>query len=186
MRRPYLIVSSILSLMLAGWFIFMISPTLARRDKIRNDLSDANIQFKDFENIMLKAPEYYKTHENIKHQKLQLSSRLYSKENLLSLFKDLENRANENELKVIEFTPSVEELLLMNRLLPNENKPQTLNIVVTLSGTLKNIGAFMQGVESQSFYQGVDLCRITNTVDGQMNSNLVYGFRAVLGTIGDY
>jgi Tfp pilus assembly protein PilO len=186
MRRTYLIVASILTLMLTAWFIFMITPTLAKRDKIKNDLSDANIQFKDFENIMLKAPEFYKTHENIKQQKLQLSSKLYSKENLLSLFKELESRASENNLKVIEFTPSVEELLLMNRLLPNENKPQTLNIVVTLSGTLKNIGAFMEGVESQGFYQGVDLCRITNSADGQMNSNLVYGFKAVLGAIGEY
>jgi len=77
----------------------------------------------------------------------------------------------------------VEELLRINHLLPDDNKPQTLNIIVTLRGRLTDIGLFVKGVESENFYQGVEFCRILNSVDGQINSNFVYGFKAVLGAI---
>ena len=183
MKQRHIIVLSIFVIMTAAWYILLVQPTQQKYTKIRSDLYNAYTQIKDFKKIMMIAPEFYKNHDKIKRQKMQLSSQLYSKENLLSLFDELENRAKNNNLEVVEFTPSVEELLRINHLLPDENKPQTLNIVVTLSGGLKDIGTFVKGVESENFYQGVDFCLITNSIDGQINSNFIYGLKAVLGTI---
>ena len=183
MKQRHIIVISICVIITAAWYVLLVMPTQQKYASIQSNLFDANTQIKDFKNIMKIAPEFYKTHENIKRQKMQLSSQLYSKENLLSLFDELENRAKENRLEVIEFTPSVEELLRINRLMPDENKPQTLNIIITLKGRLRDIGTFVKGVETENFYQGVDFCRILNSVDGQVNSDFVYGFKAVLGAI---
>jgi len=174
---------SIFIIITVAWYVLLVTPARQNYSEMQNNLRDAYSQIKDFRKIMIMAPEFYKSHERIKRQKLQLSSQLYSRENLLSLFDELENRANKNNLDVIEFTPSVEELLEINHTLPDENKPQTLNIIVTLNGRLENIGGFVKGVESENFYQGVDFCRITNSVDGQINSNFIYGFKAVLGAI---
>lgn len=185
MKKRHYIVGAIAIAMILLWFLVLVGPTLEKRAKIRVELQIANQQFQDFEKIVTSAPEFYRTHEKIKLQKEKLASQLYSKENLLSLFKDLEDRAARNNLKVIEFTPSVEELLLMNRLVLDGNSPQTLNIVVTLSGELRDLGNFLKGVESQNFYQGIDMCRISNSVDGQKNSNMILGFKAVLGTLGN-
>lgn len=184
MKKRHYIIGGIVFVMIILWFFVLIGPTLEKGVKIRLDLQTANQQFQDFENIVMSAPEFYKTHEKIRLQKEHLASQLYSKENLLSLFKELEDRAAKHNLKVIEFTPSVEELLIMNRLVLDGDNPQTLNIVVTLSGTLQDFGDFLKGVESQNFYQGVDMCRISNSVDGQKNSNMIFGFKAVLGTLG--
>lgn len=183
MKQRHIIVISILVIMTSVWYVLLVGPTNQKHTELQSRLYDANIQVKDFQKIMMIAPEYYKNHENIKRQKLQLNSQLYSKENLLSLFDELKDRANKNNLKVVEFTPSVEELLRINHLLPDENKPQTLNIVVTLNGRLQDIGSFVKGVEAENFYQGVDLCRITNSLNGQVNSVFIYGFKAVLGAI---
>ncbi len=183
MKQRHIIVISICLFMIAAWYVLLVIPTRQRFSELQKNLYNANVQISDFRKIMMIAPEFYKNHENIKRQKLQLSSQLYSKENLLSLFDELESMAKNNNLIVIEFTPSVEELLRINHVLPEDNKPQTLNIIITLSGQLADIGTFVKGVESENFYQGVDFCRILNSVDGQINSNFVYGFKAVLGTI---
>ncbi len=183
MKQRHIIVLSICMFMIATWYVLLVIPTKQKFTELQNNLHNANVQISDFRKIMMIAPEFYETHEKIKRQKLQLSSQLYSKENLLSLFDELENMAEKNGLDVIEFTPSVEELLRINHQMPEDNKPQTLNIIVTLSGQLADIGTFVKGVESENFYQGVDFCRILNSVDGQINSNFVYGFKAVLGAI---
>ena len=183
MKQRHFIIISIFIIMTAAWHVLLTMPTRQKHSELQSNLYDANMQIKDFRKIMMMAPEFYKNHEKIKLQKMQLSSQLYSKENLLSLFDELESRANKNNLDVIEFTPSVEELLLINRLMPDDNKPQTLNIAVTLNGRLKNIGTILKGVEAENFYQGVDFCRITNSIDGQINSDFIYGFKAVLGAI---
>jgi len=183
MKQRHVIFISIFVLLIASWYVLLVIPTKQELSKLQSSLYDANAQITDFHKIMMIAPEFYKNHENIKRQKLQLSSQLYSKKNLLSLFDELEDRAKTNNLEVIEFTPSVEELLRINHLLPEDNKPQTLNMVITLKGRLYDIGNFVKGVETENFYQGVDFCRILNTVDGQVNSNFVYGFKAVLGAI---
>lgn len=184
MKQRHIIVLSIFVIISSVWYIFLAIPAKQKHFELQNSLSDANSQIDDFQNIMMIAPEFYKNHENIERQKLHLSSQLYSKENILSLFDELENRAKENRLKVVEFTPSVEELLRINRLMPDDSKPQTLNIIVTLNGRLKDIGAFVKAVEAENFYQGVDFCRILNSVDGQINSDFIYAFKAVLGALG--
>ncbi len=183
MKQRHIIVLSISIIMIAVWYILLVQPTRQKYAKINTDLYDSYTQIKDFKKIMMTAPEFYKKHDRIKQQQLHLSSQLYSKENLLSLFDELENRAKSNNLNVIEFTPSVEELLRLNQILPDENKPQTLNIVIRLDGRLIDIGTFVKGIESESFYQGVDFCNISNSLDGKINSNFTFGFKAVLGTI---
>lgn len=183
MKQRHIIVLSISIIMLAVWYILLVQPTQQEHTKINIEITDAQTQIKDFKHIMMIAPEYYKNHDRIKQEKMRLSSLLYSKDNLLSLFDELESRAKTNNLRVVEFTPSVEELLRINHLIPDESKPQTLNIVITLKGRLQDLGAFVKGVEAENFYQGVDFCIITNSLDGQKNSDFVYGLKAVLGTL---
>ena len=92
--------------MIAIWYVLLVIPTKQKFSKIQNKLSDADTQITDFKKIMMIAPEFYKNHENIKRQKLQLSSQLYSKENLLSLFDEIENRASENNVMIVHSSNS--------------------------------------------------------------------------------
>ena len=184
MKRRHLIAGTIMPGMLTAWFLLLILPTMERQHRLKADLHQAEIHLADFGNIIKLAGEYCKTHAKIMDKKEQITSQLYSRENLMSLFDALERMALDNGLKVVEFTPSVEELLMMNRTLPDENKPQVLNIVMTLKGGLRNMGDFLRKIESEKYYQGIDICRITNTAEGQENSDIVYGFKALLGVVG--
>ncbi|MCP4706575.1 MAG: hypothetical protein GY865_18405, partial [candidate division Zixibacteria bacterium] len=100
MKQRHIIVLSISIIMIAVWYILLVQPTRQKYAKINTDLYDSYTQIKDFKKIMMIAPEFYKKHDRIKQQQLHLSSQLYSKENLLSLFDELENRAKSNDLKV--------------------------------------------------------------------------------------
>lgn len=184
MKRRHLIAGTVMAAMLAAWFLLLILPTMEKQRRLKADLHQAEIHLSDFEKIIKLAGEYYKAHARIIDKKEQIASQLYSRENLMSLFDALEKMASDNDLKVIEFTPSVEELLMMNRILPDENKPQVLNIVMNLKGGLRNVGQFLRDIESEKYYQGIDICRITNTAEGQEKSDIVYGFKALLGIVG--
>lgn len=184
MKRRHLIAGTVMAGMLAVWFLLLILPTIEKQHRLRADLRQAEIHLADFEKIIKLAGEYCKTHAMIIDKKEQITSQLYSRENLMSLFDALEKMASDNGLRVIEFTPSVEELLMMNRTLPDENKPQVLNIVMNLKGRLRDLGAFLHEIESEKYYQDIDICRITNTAEGQEKSDIVYGFKALLGVVG--
>lgn len=86
MKQRHIIVISLFVIITSAWYLLLVIPTQQKHSRLRNSLDTANLQIKDFRNIMMIAPEFYKNHEELKRQKLHLTSQLYSKENLLSLF----------------------------------------------------------------------------------------------------
>ena len=183
MKSRYIISLTVIIIIFLAWSFLLVRPAIDKGKAVSNSLNESEKQLRDFKNIILQAPEFIKKHKEIAGQKEKMVSQLYTKEDLMALFDDLENKTIKHGLKLIEITPSVEELLRLNRQLPSDDLPQILDIVINLRGRLKNLGQFLQEVESESFYQRLNLCIISNTVEGREYSDITYGVKAVLGTI---
>ena len=183
MKSRYIISLAVVMAIALLWSFLLVRPALDKENAVCRELSESEKQLDEFKNIILQAPEYIKKHREIAGQKEKMVSQLYTKEDLMVLFDDLEKKTIKHRLKLVEITPSVEELLRLNRQLPSDNLPQILDIIINLRGSLKNVGQFLQEVEAENFYQGINLCTISNAEEGQEYSDITYGFKAVLGTI---
>ena len=182
--KQYHIISGLAGIaIIAIFYILLIGPALDESGRLETELDKAERNLTDFNRTMLEAPEFFKMHRDILSQKKTLTSQLYTKEDLIRLFDDFEKKARKHDLKITEITPSVEELLLLNRKLPSEIEPQMLNLTIYLRGGYIAAGNFIREMEEQKFYQGLDHCRIANNDPYSAYSDIKFSFRAVLGTI---
>ncbi|MDP1086157.1 hypothetical protein Q6245_27720, partial [Klebsiella pneumoniae] len=77
----------------------------------------------DFNKTLAELSNYVQTSSNLESHKVELSSRLYSKNEILKLFRQLESDAVRNNLKITEIIPPLEELLELNKTFPNSEEP---------------------------------------------------------------
>ncbi len=183
MKQHHIIIGLAAIALVAISYIALIGPALDNAKRLNNELLKADRNLEDINRTMLEAPEFFKMHRDILNKKKTLTSQLYTKEDLIRLFEDFEKKATRHHLKITEITPSVEELLLLNRKIPSETDPQILNLTIYLRGGFINVGNFIKEMEAQKFYQGIDNCRITNNGPYSADSNIKFSFRAVLGTL---
>jgi len=183
MKQYHIITALAATAIAAIAYIVMIGPSFDEARRLDEEINKANVSLADFKRTMLEAPEFFKMHRDILNKKKHLTSQLYTKEDLIRLFDDFEAKARKHHLKITEITPSVEELLLLNRKLPSDAEPQILNLTVYLRGGFIEAGNFIREMESQKFYQDIDHCRISNNDPYSGNSEIKFSFRAVLGTL---
>lgn len=185
MKRRYIISIAAAALILAVWFLFLIIPQMKKRNEIRVALAESESRIEDFREIMVRIPEYFDARQHLSQRKKHLISMLYSKDDLLRLFDDMTEKLSKHDLVLVEISPSLVELLAMNKQMPDEYEPQLLDINIRLSGPLQSIGQFVREVESQNFYKGMNFFRISNPAEDRRFSDVSYSFKAILGTIKD-
>ncbi len=185
MRKRHLItLISVLGLS-AIWYLFLLSPALQRRDAIAFQINEAEKQLADFYRIVTEFPSNFNSQKEMAHRKELLLSQLFSKDHIMRLFDSIEKIAEQHDVRLVEISPSVEELLRLNREMPKKGQPQILELSLNLKGTLENVGRFIGEIERGNFYKGVSLCGIMNPQAGHKESDIQYRFKAVLGAIED-
>lgn len=167
------------------WYLFIASPQLQENRKLRSSVDESERQLADLRNVIVKIPEYCNMRQKMLEEKHLLISRLYSKDDLIKLFDEFAGRAHLHDLELVEISPSLQELLELNNVSPDANSPRMLDMTLKFRGTLSNAGRFIEEIEKQSFYKGLNHCRISNPVEKRPLSDISLGFRAVLGTIKD-
>lgn len=185
MKKRYIITIAVTLPVLLLWFLFMMSPQMKKKNEIKASVAEAEKRLDDFKRTMREFPGYFNARQRLLQERISLVSKLYSKEDLVKLFDEMEKKSIKHELTLVELSPSVEKLLALNRNMPEENQPRLLDIVVKARGHLKNIGLYIKEIESGAFYKGLNYCRISNPAEYREFSDVSYSFRAILGTIKD-
>ncbi|UCD17663.1 MAG: hypothetical protein JSV44_01820 [Candidatus Zixiibacteriota bacterium] len=183
MRQRYLIIFASLIGMTALWFLFLLSPVIRQRQEISAKTVETKDRLVEFNRIMADFPRHFKLEKEFLKRRELLSSQLYSKGDLIRLFDEFEGIAQKHHVRLIEISPSIEELLALNRRAAKDTLPQILEISLQINGPFCDAGEFIREIEARSFYKGLRFCRIINDVDGRKTSDIKYTFMAVLGTM---
>jgi len=183
MKTRYIISIAILLAIVSAWYLLMLAPQMKKAGEIRASLETSDRMLNDFKNIIERFPQYFKAQKELSSKRRMVLSKLYTKDDLIKLFDKIESESERYNLRLVEITPSIEELLKLNRMMQMDNQPHSLDIEIKQRGSLQNIGEYMRFIESQEFYHGMNHCRISNPVETRQFSDLTFGFKAILGTI---
>lgn len=166
----------------AGWYLLLMSPLKNEENRVASARAEVETNIADYEKKLLEFPEFYRAEKEILEKRKVLISQLYSKEDLIKLFRRFEENAMRFRLNLLEITPSIEELLKLNKL-SEDGQPQQLNMMVRLSGDFPALGSFVRTIEEEKFYQGANFCRVTSIGQGEAFPEMTFGFKAVLGAL---
>ncbi len=183
MKRRLVLYSGIALTLLVAWSLLLYSPLSNELVSAQVRTVQAKQQIAEFRRIMSELPVYLETHRVLEQNRTDLNEALYARDDILELFDWISNRAQALNLKVIEITPPVEELLLLNNLMPDPDKPPFLNLTVRLQGGYVNFGNYVAFIESAEFFRGVNMCQITTSLDQAGPTDFLIGFQALLGQI---
>lgn len=184
MNKQSYILSFLMGAILCCWFFFVCNPYLKENKMLESKISEQQIQLLDFEQTIALLPQFINDREQLKEKKEYLNSKLYTKEEVIKLFKHLEEKASDYQLTVSEITPPIEELLELNNQIPDSTKPQFLNIGVYVTGTYIEFGKFIQMIENDPYFRGINICQISGSKDYNQELSLYIGFKALLGGLG--
>ena len=185
MRRRYIITLAVVCPLFVLWLILFMVPQKKSEKLIEQSLTESEKRVINYRTIMHEFPDYIQSRHQLFEKKKHLLSKLYSKDDLVKLFSRFENKSKGYDIRIIEITPSVDELLKLNRQLLKENKPQVLRIEIRMQAGLSDVGRFIQEIENEDFYFGLNFCQISNPPAGEEYSEIRFGFNAILGTIRD-
>ncbi len=141
-------------------------------------------QLAEAQQFTLQLPAFMDTQERLQAQRIDLNSRLYAAADIMALLRELRDQAAELNLRVIEITPSIDELLRLNQALTRSSEPQYLNIEILLSGEFVSLGEFVRHIEHEEYTRGINRCIMSGARDGSEPLQMQFGFRALLGTGG--
>lgn len=163
------------------WVFLQFIPYVEKSAQITGLTIEAEQLLQDFTNTIDMLPEILKQKEQLLSQKLLLNSKLYTKAEVLNLFNELKTKAGIQQLEVTEITPSVEELLHLNSIVPDSTQPQFLNIGLNVVGSYINFGKFVTTLEKEKYFRGINRCIIVGKIDENDEISMFIGFKALLG-----
>lgn len=167
--------------MLAVWFILGYSRLQRAHFQYHEQAVNARAALADFSATLAQLPDFIDTRTSLDQARTALSSRLYSKQDILRLLSQLRQFAKESKITIHEISPPVEELLRVNASIPDRTSPLFIDINITLEGDFISFGRFVGKLEQQTFYRGVNFCRILGSPDLPEPPRHQFGFKALLG-----
>jgi hypothetical protein len=185
MKKRHIIAIASIIIVITVWSFFLALPEYRENSRLKKQLTSSESQLSDYNNIMREFSTTFKAYEQLLQRKEHLISKLFSKDDVLKLLNELNRLSSEYNIEIAELSPSVEELIALNKILPRDGQPLELDIVVKMHGRFQNIGRFIKIIEQENFYKGLNFCHIHNQAIGDPRSFASYGFKAMLGTIGE-
>jgi hypothetical protein len=184
--KQWIVSYSVAGLGLAGlWFLLIFVPLHKEGARLESQTLESRRQLDDFKRRVSEVPRFIQARQKLMEQKAFLSSKLYTKGDLLKLFEQLERQAHNEDLAITEISPPIDELLYLNSLVPDSTQPQFLNFVLKLEGNYINFGRFVGHVEKSDYFRGINECQIsggkeTRNADGYVQFQL--DLKALLGS----
>jgi len=174
----------VLALTLIGlWLFLLYTPLHKEQAAIVTQIEEARQQLDDFKTIMNKLPGFLKIRKKLEAERSVLRSKLYAKNDILMLFQHLYQQAKDENVMITEISPPIEELLQLNRIIPDSNQIQLLNINLKLQGRYIDFGRFISVVEKSDYFRGITDCKIRGSKAGHGDIQLQLGFNAMLGSL---
>jgi Tfp pilus assembly protein PilO len=171
--------------LMALWVLLIFVPLHKQLARLEIQTLESQRQLEDFKSRVSQLPQFIQARQKLIEQKAFLSSKLYTKGDILKLFEQLERQAQNEGLAITEISPPIEELLYLNSVVPDSIQPQFLNFDLKLEGNYINFGRFVGHVEKSDYFRGVNECQImggkeTRNADGYVQFQL--GLKALLGS----
>ncbi len=183
MKRYHVIAVAAILVIAVGWYFVFLKPASSKRTQLQIELQERNYQLTDFRRTLAEFPDYFKAQKELLREKNRIIAQLYARDDLRRLFDEINNKCNTHNVTLMEIAPSVEELIMLNRQLPEDGQPFPLNITVKVKGHMPAAGKFIREIENEEYYQGTNYCTIRNTEKNMPKSHVTFSFRAILGTI---
>ncbi len=180
MNRQSLIYISISIGVIVLWIFLLFFPYVQKNNDISQQIAMTEQKLVDFQKTIDMLPIIIEKRKLLQKEKFSLDSKLYTKAEVLSLFKELEIKAALKNLKITEITPSVEELLYLNSIIPDSTQPQFLNIGLNLSGDFINFGKFVNKLEKEDYFRGINRCIIAGRLEDDREISMYIGFKVLL------
>lgn len=171
--------------MIVIWMLAIFQPTYKEYKETATQVSEAEQKLQDFQSTIMLLPQMVKTREELSKRKERINSSLYTKENIISLFKSFTSLAKQNKVDIVEITPPIEELLKINRVTPDSSQLMFLNISLRIEGDYRDFGRFVSSLEQQEYYRGPNHCNIVSTYDRRSPIQYHLGFKSLLGSLKD-
>lgn len=175
---------SLISLSVAAiliWFFAVYSPSYKKLLEVETEKNEISAQITDFKRTLTQLPVFLERRKDLKQEKNDVISKLYTKDEVISLFDSLQILAVENNLYIQEITPPLEELLELNNIMPDSSQPQFLNIKLVLKGDYLNFGHYAERIEDSPFFRGVNSCNMIANKEKDEPLRIYLGFKALLG-----
>ncbi|MFQ5452562.1 MAG: type 4a pilus biogenesis protein PilO [Candidatus Zixiibacteriota bacterium] len=163
------------------WFFLFFVPYHKEKKQLKDNIAKSEKQLQDYQQTIKNLPSFLKRKKELELIKSNLNSKLYTKNDVLKLFKNLSSEAENNKLKVTEITPPIEELLYLNSIIPDSTQPQFLNIGLQLEGDYINFGKFVEIIEKADYFRGINSCQISKIRQENEKTSFYLGFKALLG-----
>ncbi len=183
MRLRHYVTFAVTITIIGLWIILMAQPQYKVRRLLKSAIAESENRLSDYRKIMVEFHKQFDNHKELLKRKTELISRLYSKNDIIRLFGELTAKSSKYDLDILEFSPSVEELIKLNQTFAEADQPLHLNITLKMRGRVPSAGKFIGDIESQNYYKGFNYCSIRNTTDNNPFSEIAYSFKAILGTI---
>ena len=168
---------------LALWYLFVYAPTSHRLRQLRADANEVERQLQDYNQTLADLPEFLEANESLEQLRGRLNSSLFAKNDILDLFDQITVEASKYNLKLIEITPPVSELLELNRRASMANEPQFLNITLHFEGGYVDFGQYVSRLEKKPYFRSVNSCVIRGNQLLQPVVDLSVSFKALIGTV---
>ncbi|MFH1687135.1 MAG: hypothetical protein ABIE70_06380 [bacterium] len=163
----------------AGWYFLLSGPLAAEYRKTQQDLIESRSELEDFNRTISAFPSFLKTQSQLEEFRYRMNSRLYAKDDILNLLRQIGAEAEQRGLTVTEITPPIMELLELNQIAP-DGQPEFLNISLKLEGPYVSFGRFVEFVETAEFFRGINECEIYVLKDQSFQTGYRLDFRAML------
>lgn len=168
--------------MTALWLFLIYLPAERERASLRSAIAQADWQLQDFQRVIRELPAYAETSRELARRKERLNSSLYAKEDILNLFRRIGAEASSHNLRLLDISPPVDELLALNRASPDRDEPQFLNITVGLRGRYLDFGRFVEDLEKAPFFRGENSCWLRGDQTPRPEIDLTISFKALIGS----
>lgn len=183
MNRRISIYASIGGTVLTVWYFFVCIPMSTRLQTVHEESAEVERQISDYNQTLADLPNFLKANETLEELRGRLNSSLFAKNDILDLFNQISNEAAEYNLKLVEITPPVSELLELNRRASMANDPQFLNITLHFQGGFVDFGRYVSQLEKEPYFRSVNSCIVRGNQILQPSVDLSVSFKALIGTV---
>lgn len=165
------------------WIFAAMLPHYREYNSFEVKVDEAKLRLADYQETIRRLPEYVRTQSELSKRKAELNSSLYTKENILSLFEELYLMADKQRVAIVEITPPLEELLQINRIIPDSIGLMFLNLTIKVEGDFRDFGRFIASLEEEPFYRGPNNCSAIGSNDPRIDIQYIIGFKSLLGSL---
>lgn len=164
------------------WFFLLEQPAARKQRLIESELKALEAKLADYRTTVADLPSALQQQHRLQSSRAELASKLYAKEDILELFRQLDTDVRSHDLRITEISPPIHELLALNDKLQKPDEPLFLNIRLTIRGGFLDFGRFVVGLEKAPYFRGVNRCAVTGSAVPGDPTIFMIDFKALLGS----